>query len=230
MITLATSPGQGERFVLAENSRITRSAGYSPLHLDSWIDISKPAVIPLSEELIGNDKELLAFWEAEKSRYRYDYVSLSCSFGPAEGTLFTKAWVEVELTSQESDQKPIAWSMAPEEVIDSAKLTQTDKLGAEFKLLSGEVQQQIEHSSKEWFLRAFRERSAQPYWEFRTTTQSPIAGSWKLSLVTRSPIGAVGTGKLSLRAVVEKRTFLIFRKNQSVEEPASILFDLSPEA
>jgi len=230
MITLATNLEQKERFVLAENPRVTRGEGRSPLHLDSWIEIAQPAVIPLTETLIGSDEELRAFWATEQNRYRYDYVSLSCCFGPAETTIFTKAWMEVELICQDGEEKPVAWSMAPHEIIDSAKLTHTDKLGAEFKLLSGEVQQQVERSYKEWFLRAFRERSAQPYWEFRHTIQSPIAGSWNLALVVRSPVGVESSGKLSLRAVVEKRTFLLFRKNHSFEEPASILFKIAPQS
>jgi hypothetical protein len=230
MLELTAELGQTERFALVEEPRVTRNEGRLPLHLDGWIEISQPAVIPLTEALIGDDKELAAFWAAEKNKYRYDYVALACSFGPAADQPFTRAWVEVGLTSGGAGEKPIAWSMAPREVIDATKVTQTGKIGAKLEFLSGEVQEQTERQAKEWFLRAFRERTGQPYWEFRHTVQSPIAGSWQLHLVVRSPTGSVGEGRMTLRAVVARRTFLIFRKDQSFGEPASVVFTLPPEA
>jgi hypothetical protein len=228
MLEIKAELGKTERFSLIEEERDTRNKERLPLNLDGWIEISKPAVIPLTEALINDDKELAAFWAAEKSNYRYDYVALACSFKPAEGQPFSKAWVEVNLKGAEDDDKPIAWSMFPREITDTAKFTQTGKIGSKFELLSGEVQEQIERSVRDWFLRAFRERTDRPYWEFRTTTQSPLVGSWQLHLVIRTPRTATVDGKITLRAVVEARTFLIFRKDQPFGEPSSLTFKLTP--
>ncbi|HYN23071.1 MAG TPA: hypothetical protein VE078_19080 [Thermoanaerobaculia bacterium] len=195
---------------------------------DGWVEIARPAAIPITEALIGGDKELAAFWEAEKGGHRYDYVALGCSFGPVKGKPFAKAWFEVGLASAETGEGPSAWSMDPREVIDAAELTQSAKLGVKLELLSAEGQTQVKRTAKEWFLRAYRVGTAQPYWEFRSTVQSPIAGAFRHHLVVRSPVGSTVEGRITLRAIVEKRTFLIFRKEQSLDEPASVMFTLPP--
>lgn len=232
MITLDVDQGISQRFSLAEDSRVTRKGGGSPLKIDSWIELASPAVTCLTDQLIGKDHELSAFWAAEKGRYVYHYVSLACSFGPAEGKAFTKAWVECELAGADGSEPPIAWSMAPFEVIDASEVSQTDKLGGDFKLLQGNLNLSVsdevvvKHPAKEWFLRTNRLRSSRPYWEFRSTVQTPIAGSWKLAMVTRSPAGSVASGRISVRAVVEKRTFLMFRTDEPFSEPSSLTFAL----
>lgn len=145
---------------MVEKARVDMGRQSAPAPTQSRVGIGKPAVIPLTEGLIGDDKELLAFWQAQKDDYRFDYVALSCCFEPKDAP-FAKAWVKANLECPEATEAPIAWSLAPREVIDTHTVTKSVNLGADFALNAG-GQIGSSDDEKEWFVRAYEERSSHP--------------------------------------------------------------------
>ncbi len=226
MLELNVEPGPFERFVFLEEPNITKGEKTSPLTLDAAVEIAGPGIRPLTEELIGDDKELKAFWEGERNRYSYSYLAFRCSFQPQESQPFVRAWFEVSLEGANGGESPQAWSMDPHEVVDVSKLTEKAQVGGEFKFLSGRLDYIVDTEQKEWFLHAYREGFPNPYWMFRRTSKSPIDGVFHLKLVVRSPINTITTGRISLRAVVENRTFWICRQEEEFKKPASKSFTL----
>jgi hypothetical protein len=226
MLNLPQGDGSAEQFDLAADPRVVRGAAKSSDLVASSIELTKPFVTPLTKNLLADDKELAAFWAAEKSRYRYDYVTFRCNFEASERHPFEKAWVEVVLAPDEPDVGPIAWSMAPDEIADVTEFTEKGALSADLKLVKSQRAVEVKEEVKSYFLRARREHTAKPYWEFCATDQSDLTGTFRLHLVTRTPVGLAASGRISVRAVIEKRTFFIFKRNQASNQPAAVGFAL----
>lgn len=228
MIDLATTDGSAQRFDLAPDDRVTRKGAIDPVTAprSAFIEITEPLVTPITKALVANDAELAAFWESEKRRFRYDYVQFRCTLMPADNMPFEKAWLEVHLESSAGEKGPIAYSMHPDKLVIVASLSDSAKLGSDFKLVKSEIQTKTETETEIYFLRAWREQTADPYWAFSRTETTELAGTYRFHLVTRTPAEIGGRGKLTARAVVAKRTFLIFNREKLAGEPASLTFAL----
>lgn len=227
MIEIPASDGGVELFELSPDQRATRRGAAPALTPKTgFIEITNPLVTPVTEKLVANDAELAAFWEAEKRTYRYDYVSFRFTLNPAAGEPFEKAWVELRLEPLQ-DGGPIVYSMAPDQVVDITKISESAKIGTEFKFIKAEMGAKVDADVKDYVLRAWREHTAEPYWTFGKTKSTELMGTFRLHLITRTPAKLSATGRISARAVVQKRTFLIIRKGKPMDGPASLTFALS---
>jgi hypothetical protein len=228
VIEFAAEEGPVQRFGFVPDTRVTRDAGVSPASTltSAFIEITEPLVTRLTEVLVAGDPELATFWRAEKDRFRYDYVTFRCTLIPASAQPFEKAWLEVQLGPREAGKGPIAYSMAPDRIVDVKTLSDSAKIGGDFKLIKSEAKSGTERQAEDYVLRAWREQTAEPYWTFNKTETVPLTGTFKFHLVTRTPVDVEGSGKLTARAVVEKRTFYLFNRESPVGEPASLTFAL----
>ena len=227
MLELPDDVGPIERFSLAEVDRVTKGAELEHLTTQGWAGLSQPVLTPLTRELIGKDADLLAFWKAEKDTFRYHYVVWDCSFAAEQGPPFEKAWAEVELTAGDGEVRN--WSMDPKEVVDKRDLKLKGSLGSGFKLIKAGVQSETTIERPDWYLRAYREGSPKPYWEFHKTAKHEIEGSVRLRMVVRCQTGFGGTGQVTLSAMIANRRFLLFRNDGPNPDPAKLSFVIPAE-
>ena len=233
MLELTAADGPAERFSLLPDERATRRAGasgFASLPETAAIELTTPLVTPITEGLTADDPELAAFWKAEHGRFRYDYVTFRAAFLTPDDARFTRAWIEVRLAGVGggAGEGAIAWSLSPNRVADTAKLKDTGKLGVDFKFLKAEMGGEQETTVESCFLRAEREHTSDPYWEFRRTDATPLEGTYRLHLVVRTPSALPVDGTVTARAVFDRRSFLIFRQSDS-SKPANVGFRLAPQ-
>ena len=228
MINLSPAEGPVQRFGLVPETRVTRRAMIDPgkAPTSAFIEITQPLVTPVTKALVAGDPELAAFWEAEKRSFRYDYVMFRCTLIPAEGMPFEKAWLEVQLAPEAADKGPIAYSMAPDKIVDVKSLKDTAKIGADLKFLKAAMGTEEGREVGEYVLRAWREQSATPYWSFNKTESTALTGTFRFHLIIRAPIEVDGSGRLTAKAVVAQRSFFIFKGEAPAGEPASLTFTL----
>lgn len=228
MLTLEPPDRPRHRYSLIEDSRNTRKAGDQPAHVRGWIELSEAAIIPLDADLAKTSAELASFYKAEAETHHYHYVSFTCSFGPAEGEPFERAWLEVYLSASGGGTEPVAWSLSPKDAWDDIELSSKANIGAEFELISAGVDVETKQGGKSYFLRAYRERLKNPYWEFRSTDTTRIDGTYRFHMITRALAGTVGIGVLKLSATIMKRKFLILTSEEQANAPPEVTFDLLP--
>lgn len=230
MIDLPFDDQPLSRFSLREDERTLRggptAAAAEP---EGTIALTRPLVVPLTEALVGEDVELNAFWAAERGTYRFDYATFRCSLDPDPDRPFEKVWVELALSSA-GGAEVIAWSMSPRAITDATQVTRGAKLGAKAKLISAEISEERTTEQKALFLQARGEHSARPYWLFTRTDSSAVSGMFALHLVLRSPKASPALGKISARAEISRRTFLLFSSTSEVPGPAAIDFTAAAES
>lgn len=227
MLQLEAPPGPRTRFALVPENRVVRGGTPGPGDLAaSWVEISAPRVVALTEGLIGQDAELRAFWEAERAHYSYDFVSFICGFGPAKGEPFTKAWVTVNLEGPANGEAPKVWSMTPRALTEPVKITQAAKLTGKLELVGLEAgtEVSIEHEIKNYLLRAVQASPSNPYWELRDQPNAPLEGDFDLRLVIRRRANLPASGKIAAKVIVARRSFLIFSREAELEDRPAITF------
>lgn len=216
------------RYQLVESDRAVRGQSVQERSLNGWIELSEAAVIPLSAELMKDNAELTSFHRSEAETHSYHYVSFNCSFGPGEKQKFEKAWLEATLSGKEGeDPSPIAWSMNPKDAWDDVEQSAKASIGAKFELISSGLEAAQKADVKSYFLRAYREKHSNPYWEFRSTDTADIDGTYRFHMITRSEKGTRGCGTLKLSAMVQKRRYFLLTSSEAAEAPPEITFDLS---
>jgi hypothetical protein len=177
----------------------------------SSIDLSPVTAIPLAARMT-DDAELANFIAAEKGQFRYDYVRLRCSFLPRDGERFEKGWLEVDLTPSKPgvSDPPVAWSMVPGSEFEKVKVTNSAKIGAKFKLITGEVSQSTTEDIKLYSIRGYREGGPQPFWEMNSNQLVELNGSLAFHLVVRSPSDVETKGSVKLSTMIGARKFWVF--------------------
>jgi hypothetical protein len=225
---LPQASGELSSYALREETRLVRngSAAPAPAAADAAIQLSTPRVLPLTEELIGDDAELKAFWKAERGRFRYDYVSFRCGFLPGARTI-DSAWVKV-LLAPAGDGGPVAWSIFPQEVTEQQKVVEAAKVTSQLKLLGSELSASTESVAKSWLVRGHLTPERSPSWEITPTAATPLNGDIKLYLVLRSPAAAAGGGQVTAGASIAGRRFLLMPLERPEQQAASLGFELPP--
>ena len=149
---------------LVADPRAEKGANFAPQDIKSWVELSDPQHLVLHSEPIGDDKELEQFLAANDGRYRYDYVRLGCTFRPATGERFEKAWLSVTLRpdGQPPQEPPLAWSMFPSDEYSTSQETASTKIGSSAKILSAEFGASRQTSNKAPQLAYFPRKNAQP--------------------------------------------------------------------
>jgi hypothetical protein len=173
--------------------RATRgSATGAPVSLDTRIIVGDPAVRRLSPDAVGEDDELRMFVADEAIRTAYWLVQFTCSFEHDDDLPFTKAWVQLELTSDGG--KAVAHSMEPAR--QSVNRTIHWKASLTVPCVLVGLEAEGDHVTGDVFCEASAEGSPKPSWRFYGTRSSEIRGPQRLRLVVRTP----SNGSLSATA------------------------------
>jgi hypothetical protein len=229
MIELDACEGMPIRFELQPVERVTkarRGVAAGGAIQAAPIEITTPLAMPLTAKLIGDNAELAAFWEAESGRFHYDYVSFRVTLMRLEGREFERVWIEVQLADAAGGEGPIAYSLSPLQAFEVTQMTSKVKVSAKLKLVSAESGSEERKEAKEHILRAWREHTATPYWELSRTDATSLLGTFRLHAIVRSPVGSRPTGRISVRAVIERKTFWIVRTDPAVPIGRAVEFTL----
>jgi hypothetical protein len=171
------------------------------------VSLGKPQVQRVTAELAGKDEALKAFLAAEKE-HRYYLLHVACSFDPDHD--IRKAWLRASLHAG-SGEPPIAWSMDPLRRGSKVTLQQKVALGASLKF--AEIGANIGEDTtvttdfEKPFLEAYHELQSDPYWAFTATDETPLRGSYRLSMVVKARAGRAAKADVTLRATVQRKKF-----------------------
>ncbi len=225
MLDLPVTDNNAEQFGLHAEDRVVRGPGPVKAETSGSIELTPPRVTPITQELTAGDSELAAFSKAEQGEFRYHYVTFCATFLPDDAG-FDTARLGIELGPNHPPDAVTAWSMSPQLLADSKKISATAKLGINFKLFTAEFGGEREIPGQTWFLRRRNEQTAKPYWEFQRTEVSAIDGQFRFHLVTRAVANLPAFGALSAHASINNRSFWIFRRSDPAAKPAKLRFDL----
>ena len=190
-----------------------------PRILDSWIELSEVVSTTLTKEWLVNDKELLYFLDTQKDKYRFDYIRFGCTFRTNKKEEFEKAYFFVQLEIKDSQQKrgPVVWSMKPEAQYDTTRISTKANIGAKLKLISAELGSERERNIRDYFIRAYYEGKGAPFWEFTSTEQTKIKGSYILHMIVRSNINDIILGVAELLVIIKRKIFYLIPAKQDME-------------
>lgn len=224
---LPSVDGELQAFELTDVSRQTRDPGAkSGGPALSAVALSAPFVLPLTQELVADDKELAAFWAAEKDQFRYDYMTVRVGLSP-NGAVIQKAWVEVLMDPGDGGgAASIAWSMSPDLVAEEQTVTEKASIKGDFKLIGGEAEVSREQQVQRWVVRSRLVNPAAPYWEFSATGNTPLDGDYKLHMVVRTPVAQAGGGTVTARVQIAGRSYMLFRREAPSEKRVGVTFSL----
>jgi hypothetical protein len=201
----------------------------SILEVSSWVELTDPQHIRLSDNPVFDDKELGQFLASNDGTYRYDYVRLGCSFYPQNGERFEKAWLKVDLKpdAAQPPSAPISWSIFPLNEYDNVEETASAKISGG-KILSAEVGASSKFNRKLYSLRGYREGKPNPFWELYNNDASTLDGSLRFHMVVRSAATSSTSGEVRLEAVISNRSFMVFREKRPFDQTPSTEFRLPP--
>lgn len=182
-----------------------------PFREPSRFSIGDPVVLP-----VGDDADSAGEITAQRDRYDFHEVQLTCSFGAAPACRFADARFEVVLeTESDTPDVPdgaIAYDLFPQLLEDATTVTITKawkpELSFKFNQASGtlslpsrqRVEEQVSYTSR---VEAFDLRGNRPAWSFRRTDQHEISGPQRLFMLLRTPKRTHVRAAFSLRARVE---------------------------
>ena len=167
---------------------------------------------------IAEDKEISHEIKQMLPNYDFHFVSLSCSFLPDPDCRFVWARFGVELSARSKsgerlEEKPIAWSIFPDELLSEVKYMREVVLSPELTLKSGaanvgmklfDVKTQQSFIAYEPQIFAFGIRRSSMSWNFKTTKEKGIWGNKKdLLLIVRAPKNSKIKGRFLLAAEVK---------------------------
>lgn len=176
--------------------------------LTGHITLGGPVSVPVTSELVAGDPEVLAFVEAEAHAaavYHLLLCAVSCARDAAEPALHT---VNLDLTLSTDTGAagpaafgPVAWSMAPHQLTDTADASAPVRLGPRLALRDDS---HAPPPGERVCLEARRELRSDPGWEIRRTDAVPIGGTYLLAMVVRAPRGTVSLAAVAVGATVRE--------------------------
>jgi hypothetical protein len=209
---------------LVSTDRTTRGdKARQPDTLPNVLSLGEPIVLPVTEDLAGEDEALRKFITESSELWSFSLVYLGCSFRQPEQGDLESAWLTVTLDGR--PEKPIVWSMAPLRVAHEAEQTRSVTIGG--KLALGEFS--VEHSrtapKTEISCQAFGLQETACIWEF-SRGDDDIRGSVRLVLVARCGRGTAGTGAVSMQATVRRQRLGVFPYRAEVAGQPAVSFVL----
>jgi len=229
MISIDLPEPTSRRMELVPEPRQVMGDAPSILEVNSWVELTDPQYIRLSNNPVYEDKELEQFLTSNDGTYRYDYVRLGCSFYPQKGGRFEKAWLKVELKPEVPQPRsvPISWSIFPLNEFDNVEETTSAKLSGG-KILNAEVGASSKFNRKLYSVRGYREGKPNPFWELYNNEATTLDGSLRFHIVARSAGASPTLGEVRLEAVISNRSFVIFREKRPFDQTPSAEFRLPP--
>jgi hypothetical protein len=182
-----------------------------------------------------DDTELRRFLEEEAADWDFYLLHLTCTLHPVAEEPFTEALIELDLTQADNTRAPIAWSMHPDQLVDTVEVSRTVSLGPTLKILGVGVnltgQQQRSVTKREIFVEAMYELESTPSWGLYRTSSSELRGLFRFHLVVRAPKRSMVSGTTSVQAKVQRRHFGVIPYNADVADaPLPLNFNLGSPA
>ncbi|MER7282450.1 hypothetical protein ABT369_49265 [Dactylosporangium sp. NPDC000244] len=190
--------------------------GPAAADLGGRVSVGGPIAVPIAPDSL--EGELRTFALAEASRYTYHMARLALSLTTgSDDPPFTQAVLTLLLSSAGTPgDPPVAWSMAPERVVDAQEATDTFKFAPELKMEPvsvslGSVERQTTVTTSDPHIRAHNLLTSDPAWHLYATTHNPLAGVFAFRLVLRCPVGVTPQALVSVSATVRERRLLWYR-------------------
>jgi len=177
-----SEPASRTRVPLALRA-VRGSAADAPAILDDRVILGDPAVRHLSPDSVGADHELRLFVADEAAHTAYWLVQFTCSFEHDDDLPFTKAWLQLELTSDVG--RAVAHSMEP--IRQSTNRTISWKASLTVPCVLVGLEAGGDRTTYEVFCEAHAEGSPKPAWRFYRTSSTKVRGPQRLRLVVRTP-------------------------------------------
>jgi hypothetical protein len=161
--------------------------------LEGRVTLGGPFTVPVTPDYVADDPSLRMFVEQEAAHSVYHVVHLSLTFAGEPGApRLARAAIELGLSSTSTAAEPVAWSMTPLRVTETAQVERSFTLGPTLKLHEAEaslggIGQTVTGSRTDVFLQALRELRPDPAWEFTRTRDMHLYGSHRLTMVVRAP-------------------------------------------
>ena len=181
------------------------------------------------------DTEQLRFLREEAADSDFYLLHLTCTLHPVAEEPFTEALIELDLTNADNTKAPIAWSMHPDQMVDTVEVSRTVSLGPALKIFGVGVnltgQQQRSVTKREIFVEALYELESTPSWGLYRTSSSELRGLFRFHLVVRAPKRSMVSGTTSVQAKVQRKRFGVIPYNADVADaPLPLNFKLGSPA
>jgi hypothetical protein len=188
-----------------------------PSVLTGRVSFGGPLIAPITDQYVAGDPELAAFLAGEAGLATYHLVHAALTLHTsADQPPFESARVMAELTTVDGPEPPVAWSMRPLRLADTAEVTSGWRLGPKLELAGigvemGEVSETWTETVETLYLEAYGELGSRPEWLLHRTQNRPLRGSQRLIMVVRA--SPRGTSRLSVtvRTQVRDRQLLRYR-------------------
>jgi hypothetical protein len=173
----------------------------------------------------------------QASDFLFFLVHLTATFMPKSDEPFKAAEVAVHLDPDRGQaDPPIAWSVAPDALLDIVKVSREVQLNASLQIVGlgpfkpGGGSTWMRSASvdrKEAFLLAGNELRSDPYWRLRETPATKVEGMVRLLLVVRCRAGAPVHGRMQVSAWVERKRYGVWAYEARLPGSAPIAFTLA---
>src|ERR1017187_2381679 len=101
MITIDVPQGPAREFHFMAEERVVKGPEEAAPKVATTVLLCEPHSTPMTGDLVKDDLELKAFFEAEKDKFRFDLVRLDFTLNSADVGVFDKAWLEVKMTRED---------------------------------------------------------------------------------------------------------------------------------
>jgi hypothetical protein len=195
--------------------------------LGGRVTLGGPIAVPLRALDVADDPDLRAFVEQEAAHSEYHLIHLSLGFEPTPVTpRLRSAGVALAMSSPTTAQQPIAWSMAPRIVDDTAEVSTSVQFAPQLKLSMlgevsvGQAQRGTTRRQGRVFLEALREMQSDPAWHLYRTPSMSLRGVHRLVLVVRAAVGA--TTEISVTVEAKTQGRFLRRFGHTLPDPLRI--------
>lgn len=149
------------------------------------------------------------------NNYDFHFVSLCCSFLPDSNCKFNWVRFGIELFSESEsnsliEERPIAFDMYPDEILNETKLKKDLILTPKLKIGLNIIDSDLKYGQSEEFIQyepqilGFGLRTSSVVWDFKKTKNKEIGGNQKdLFLIVKTPKKSKVKGKFEIGAELE---------------------------
>jgi hypothetical protein len=163
-------------------------------------------------------------------------VHLTATFMPALEEPFKAAEIALTLTTENAQgDEAIAWSLAPDALIDKVTTSREVRLGTSLQIVGlgpflpsghSEWTRSASIDRRQAFLLAGNELRTDPYWRLRETDVTKIEGMVRLLMVVRGPKDLPVKGTIRASTWIERKRYGLWAYDVRLPDADSIAFTL----